>query len=156
MWYVPIRDTTLSDLVRLSPVPVNFVAEVGGILLENCTKYGAYWYEANSTKFKTESHIDILNSLNNNQKIGTLLHEISHAKCSKKNCECVNSDVEGEIHAYTYTLKWLLEYKQKKILKSEMRLVERNAERVDYYGEATKYMINSKLWQKCLNYVNNP
>ena len=126
MWYIPIRDTILGDLMRLSPVPVSFVSdcEIGFSLAG--IRIGIYY--CNLPKSKIEPHIEILSSLGKHKKMGTLLHEIGHAKCDKKNCPCIKSiDLTiSEIHAYEYTLKWLLKNKQKKALKAEMKHIKEN------------------------------
>lgn len=154
MWYIPIKDTMLSDLVRTSPVSVSFVPEVNVSPTANAITIGAF-YPKKDNQIKT--CIEILDSLSKHQKIVTLLHEIGHAKCDMKKCKCIFvCSAEGEIHAYEYALTWLLKNKQKKVLKAEMKYIKNSYDRMDYYGDAVRHIINSKLWQKCLNFVNNP
>ena len=154
MWYIPVRDTTLNMLIRLSPVSVNFVSANKIGLSPNGIRIGVYCY-CNSLKLKIEPYIEILNSLSKYKKINTLLHEIGHAKCDKEKCPCMKLDdyIEGEIHAYKYTLEWLLKNKQKKALKIEIEHIEDHLGRTDYYCEAAKHIMKLKLWQKCLDYV---
>ena len=143
----------LEMLKQLSPVPIEFVDEM------ECWGYsGMYWGETSSIG---HPYIEISNGLENHQKIATLIHEIGHALCDEKKCQCVKTYKENpklaEIHAYKYELKWLLEHKQKRALKYEMECIESCVEcRLDHYVVATKHIMELKLWQKCLDYVNNP
>jgi len=154
MGYVPTRDTMFIDLIQLSPVPVNFVSAKKKIGFSFAgIRIGVYYCE--SPKSKVEPHIEILNSLNKHKMIGTLLHEIGHARCDREKCSCLKSDdlAESEIHAYEYTLEWLLKNKQKKTLKTEIKHIKRQVDKMDYYGDAIKHIMKTELWQKCLNYV---
>lgn len=152
MWYIPIKNTMLSELVKTSPVSVNFVSEVSILpSTTNAITIGGFLSKHDG---RAKACIEVLNSLSEHQKIATLLHEIGHAKCSKKKCKCrTTQSAEGEIHANEYTLSWLLKNKHKKILKIAMRHIKDNSDRTDYYGEAAKCIMDSKLWQKCLKYV---
>jgi len=141
-------------LKRLSPVPIEFVDE-----MEIPGYDGMFW--GNEVSSIGHPYIEIDNNLENYQKIATLIHEIGHALCGEKKCQCVKTYEENpklaEIHAYKYELKWLLEHKQKKALKYEMEGIKSFIEnRPDHYAEAAKHIMKLKLWQKCLNFVNNP
>lgn len=152
MWYIPIRNTIFDELIKTSPVSVNFVSEINiSSSAADATTIGGFLPGKDG---QVKACIEVLNSLSKRQKIATLLHEIGHAKCSKKKCECrlVNS-AKGEIHANGYALNWLLKNKHKKILKTEMKLIKNNSDRIDYYGEAAKHIMKLKLWQECLEYI---
>ena len=106
-------------------------------------------------------YIEILNSLKKHREIAVLIHEIAHAICNEKNCKCLKvyekNPVLTEIHAFKYTLRWLLKHQQKKALKFELKRIESYIEyRSDHYVDVAKHLMKLKLWQKCLNFVNNP
>ena len=138
-------------LKRLSPVPIRFVDEM------ECQGYdGMFWfYEGSSFG---HPYIDILDSLEEHDKIATLIHEIAHAICNEKDCECYKVYKENpaltEIHAFGYELKWLLKHKQKRALKFELKRIESYiVYRSDHYVDVAKHIMKLKLWQKCLDYV---
>lgn len=154
MWYSPIiKNIIIDELIKLSPVPVDFVSKnkIGVPNVANAIRIGVF-YSKKSEQIR--AYIEVSNKLSKYLKIATLLHEIGHAKCSIKRCKCsFNVSAEGEIHANEYALNWLLKNKHKKILRVEMKHIKNNFDRVDYYGEAARCIINSKLWQKCLKYT---
>lgn len=143
IWCVPVKDITINELVKSSPVPVSFVNSLS--LPDAGDSIGVFCGQP--------LRIEILNSLCNRMKLTVLVHEISHAECFKENCECVDTYILAEIHAFEYTLKWLLKNKRKEILKAEMEMIKGDCKRKDYCGEAAKYIIETELWQKCLRYV---
>lgn len=145
MWYIPTR-YTLEMLVQSSPVPVSFVSKfkseksIGRNDVCLATFYSG----------PVAPHIEILSSSDYNTKILSLIHELSHARCHKKRCRCWNMDKLGEIHAYAYTLKWLIKNKRKELLKIQMRTLSKMQERTDYYSDAVRYIMTTRLWQRCL------
>ena len=147
MWYIPPVDTTIDDLIKTSPVPVNFTSEIGESGVESAIRMGVFYFDP--------PRIEILSSLSDWQKLTTLIHEISHAKCHKEKCGCDDvADKSGaEIHAYRYTLEWLLKNKRRKTLRSEMKHLVKQSDREDYYGKVAKHIMKLELWQKCLKYV---
>ena len=153
MWYLPaIRDTILGELVKTSPVSVSFKNDLGlSSHAVNCPVIGVYY----STTSDKELCIKILNTLNNNEKLACLLHEIGHANCDKTNCKCRHpfDRVKSETHAFEHTLKWLLKNKQKKVLRLEIKHIEELLDIEGCYSEAAKYVMDSKLWRKCLKYI---
>lgn len=63
----------------------------------------------------------------------------------------------SEIHAFKYELKWLLKHEQKRALKFELKRIESYiVYRSDHYVDVAEYLMKTKLWQKCLDFVNNP
>lgn len=146
----------IEQLIQLSPVPVKFIADnIMSSKFINIVTFGRYIYSNGKSFDVTIPRIEILNSLNYHKKIGTLLHEIGHAKCDEKNCKCItsNDSAESEIHAYKYTLEQLLKYKLKKSLKQEIHHIKNQLERDDFYGRAAKHIMKLKLWQECLAYA---
>ena len=137
-------------LKRLSPVPIKFVDE-----MRHWGYDGMFWYGNFSPG---HPYIEILNDLEKHIKIAVLIHEIAHAMCNEKNCKCLKmyekNPALAEIHAFKYTLKWLLEHKQKRALRYELKVIESYIEnRSDHYVDVAKHIMKLKLWQKCLNYV---
>lgn len=148
MWYVQ-QLTILEKLVLSSPVPISFVSGLksGKSTHENSTRLGTFYAEPVPS-------IEILGSLSHDEKMAAVIHEISHAICFKNKCKCRDMDVLGEVHAHKHTLKWLMDNKLKKALKREMIHLYRMLERKDYYNEATKQVMKTKLWQKCADFCN--
>ncbi len=151
MWYIPVKNTMLYELIKTSPASVNFVSEINISGTTGAVTIGGFLPKNDG---RPKACIEVLGSLSKYQKIATLLHEIGHAKCSKEKCKCrLAHSAEGEIHANKYALNWLLKNKRKKMLRMEMGHIEDNSDRTDYYGEAAKHIMESKLWQKCLKYI---
>ena len=143
-WCIPVKDITINELIKSSPVPVSFVNSLS--LPDAGDSIGVFCGQP--------LRIEILNSLCNHMKLTVLVHEISHAECFKENCECVNTYTLAEIHAFEYTLKWLLKNKRKEILKIEIEMIKGDCKREDYYGIAASHITKTELWQKCLKYIN--
>lgn len=140
----------IEQLIQLSPVPVEFVDT-----LNNSHFAGAYYH---AKEYAGKPRIKIVNELDNNEKMVTLIHEIAHAKCDAKGCKCMkNPDrTVREYHANKFTLTWLLKHKQKELLKQEMDVIIGQANGLsnyEYYVEAAKHIMKLKLWHKCLNYI---
>ena len=151
MWHTPIKVNMLYELIESSPVPVKFVGT-----MNTSDVCGTYFHFSKSEMGKARIEID--NQLSDGLKIGTLIHEIGHAVCGAKGCECLeNPDhAEREIHTNKFLLKWLLKHKQKKILKMEIKSIIRQANGNacrKYYDKAAKHTMGLKLWQKCLDYI---
>ena len=140
-------------LKRLSPVPIKFVDEM------QCWGYdGMFWYRNSSPG---HPYIEILNGLEKHREIAVLIHEIAHAMCNEKNCKCLKvyekNPVLTEIHAFKYTLRWLLKHQQKEALKYELKCIKSYITyRSDHYVNVAKHLMKLKLWQKCLDFINNP
>ena len=141
----------IEQLIQLSPVPVEFVDTI-----DNGLFAGMYYHTKKHTG--KEAYIEILNRLDDCEKIRTLIHEIAHANCGAKNCKCMkNPDhTKREIHANRFVLSWLLKHKQKEALKEEMEQLTQQANGNTcraYYEKAAKHIIKLKLWHKCLDYI---
>ncbi len=88
---------TLKEIELLSPVEIIYV--------DNFKSYGEYNWDNNI--------ITIDNSLSETMKIFTLVHEITHANCYKKECHCFNPTFNKticEYHAYKETLLFVKEH----------------------------------------------
>lgn len=150
VWYTMIMN--IKQLIQLSPVPVEFVHE-----MDNPNFIGVY-YQGKIKGYTGKACIEILDELDNCQKVAVLVHEIAHANCDVKNCKCMkNMDhTEREIHANKFVLSWLLKHKQKEALKREINGLTQQANgctNYKYYIKAAKHVMGLKLWQKCLDYV---
>lgn len=143
----------IDKLIKLSPVPVEFTdtIEIGYA--------GTFWHK----KYDCERpplpnhipYIEIKDDLETSEKISALIHEISHAKCHEKNCDCVESPdyTKREIHAFKFQLKWLLKHKQKESLKDAMAVIKEGLNRHDHYLKAAKHIMKLKLWKKCVEFI---
>ena len=138
----------IEQLIQLSPVPVRFVHDTGDYL-------GRYCHDNAHEEWPLTRHIKIVDSLDDYGKISVLVHEIGHAICYGKNCECVKTCdyIMREIHAFEYMLKWLLENKQKESMKWSIKTLKTFLDRYDHYTQVSKHIMKSELWQKCLDYV---
>lgn len=145
-WCTSVKDITINELIKSSPVPVSFVNSL------STPDAG----DAIGVFHELPPRIEVLNSLCNHVKLTTLLHEIAHAECFEENCKCMNTHdhISIEIHAYEYMLKWLLKNKRKEMLKTEMKTLKIDCRREDYYGVAASHITKTELWQKCLKYIN--
>lgn len=138
----------IEQLIQLSPVPVEFTDTMSVFA-------GTYWSIEDCSD---KPRIEIANDLTNSQKTTTLIHEIGHALCDNKSCECMkNPDhTKREIHANKFTLSRLMKYKLKEGLKEEMERITQQADGLTshvYYTDAAQHVMKLKLWQKCLDYV---
>jgi len=146
-----MKTKLIEIMIQKSPVPVEFNS-----VLSSPGYYGLHHKKGNKYS-GSRAYIEILDDLSDEKKLSVLVHEISHALCEQKNCECQQdkSDVLKEQHAYSYELKWLLKHKLKTILKNSMEHIKNLSEdSIFKYEKATKNIIKTKLWQKCLEYVN--
>ncbi|MCK5611627.1 hypothetical protein KAR91_57685 [Candidatus Pacearchaeota archaeon] len=152
MWYIPIWPTwfiTLDNIIQLSPVPVRFVNDI-------LSGSNGFYSHNENFDFDANHHIGIKDDLKDYQKIAVLIHEIGHAKCDKKNCDCMKNPNHKyrEIHAYMYELKWLLKHNQREGLNWIVnKLIDIANWEPGYYTEAAKHIMKTKLWQKCLRYI---
>lgn len=141
-------------LKKLSPVPIHFVNEI-----YNPNWCGVY-YGSHTNQTGKELSIEIIDSLTDSQKTITLVHEIGHALCDSKGCECMKSPdhTQREIHAYKFTLKYLMKHKLKAELKSEIAQIIHQANgntSYAYYQKTAKHIMKLRLWRKCLDYVED-
>ena len=138
----------IETLKRLSPVPINFKKMNSMGLYHHINIFMSY-----------SSHIEISNSLGKYRRMSVLAHEVGHAQCDAKNCNCMinrNNHTLAEMHAFKFALNWLLKHKQKRALKVTINNINMCAGDPDHYAKAAKHIMKLKLWQKCLNFVNNP
>lgn len=161
----------LKELANIiSPVPIKFMADdkmkpnepgfyyLGGIANALIAKFGfavkffPVFYIAKIGDQFNRPHIGIRDSLSYHQKISTLLHEVGHALCYEKNCECCRKNRKHrEIHAWEYALSWMLEHELKKALLEALWFILKLSEQDNYHGEASRHIMKTKLWQKCLH-----
>jgi len=142
----------INCIMSLSSVPISFIPEIG-VPIDGYEFIGRCYYTRNLFDSKLQPHIEIRNDLSEHRKIACLLHEISHAKCYEKKCRCSKSTnkLKAEIHAFTYTLKWLLKYKYRQTLKIEMQCIKNYS--TGLYYKAAKHIMRTRLWKKCLRYT---
>ncbi len=143
----------IDELIKLSPVPVIFTNNLSVDYIGSY-HHAKKLYDGDIVK---EPFIKIRDDLKDYQKIGTLVHEIKHAQCVKKNCKCMrNPDkTEREVHAYMYELLWLLKHKQMEGLKELIEKIEYKAENnfTNQYGTSARQIVKSKLWKRCLKFI---
>jgi len=138
----------IETLKRLSPVPIEFVYPKVGVIGEY------FWGDDKTTPFLNK-RIEVDKTLKKHEHIAVLSHEIAHALCDVKNCNCRESKILEEIHAHKYSLNLLLKHEQKASLKWLLMKIEEhlNCSHFSPAIEAAKHIMKLKLWQKCLDYV---
>lgn len=138
----------INELIQSIPYPVIFKDS-----LDSPTCIGR-WRPKNGVN--QSSIIEIRNNQNECGILTTLLHEIGHSKCSENNCKCAEVvSSEGELHAYIFTLGWLLKRKHKKALKYEMNHIISMEYREDFYGEAARKLMLMPLWKQCKRFTKH-
>jgi hypothetical protein len=90
-------------------------------------------------------------------------HELGHYNCRKNGCYCVADEVSGEIHAYSHELRACLERGLDQSLEISVRniaglfldssLGEPRGQALDVYGFAAFVVIDTTLWNQCLDYL---
>jgi hypothetical protein len=138
-------ESTVKNLIQLSPVPINFITLFFGFCGEYCYR-GPY---------TGHPHINIDNSLQEHESLAVLAHEIGHAICGAKNCYCLKNPDRAirEFHAHKWSLKWMLKNKQAIALRWELQCIKGTLKRNDYYHDAAKQIKKTRLWRKCVKYV---
>lgn len=132
----------LDEVIKLSPVPIIFVGKIG------CGCKGIYQHSKLYGK-----RIKVMKNLRLQEKIGVLLHEIGHVRYELDN---INGDKKvawiSEYYADMFVLRWLLENKQKKVLKCWMQAIKNYIIGINF--SAGLRIIASDLWAECDRYVD--
>ncbi len=157
----------IEEVIKLSPVPVVFVADdklepnEGGCYSPGSAQVIPHWPVLHKAVFNFYSWIGVLkeitpyikisDSLSYHEKTSTLLHEIGHALCWKKNCDCCWKNKKyREIHADEYALNWLLENNLSKSLQKKLLYIKCLSEQNNYHGEAARHTMKTELWIECI------
>ena len=138
-------------LKRLSPVLITIMA------IKYPDDLGSFYWGSETAPFSGR-RIEISERLSRPQCIAVLSHEVGHALCYEKNCKCFNNPdiVKREVHAHKYSLGFLLKHKQKESLKWMTEDIRKRSHDNYVFEQILKHLTKLKLWQKCLNFVNNP
>ena len=145
-------ENIINELIDSIPYPVIFKKDLGGT--STSTVIGR-WKPSNG--MNQYSIIEIRDGQSEYQTLSTLLHEIGHTKCTENKCKCTKvKSADGELHANTYMLRWLLKHKCKTTLKIEMFTLLKSKDRTDYYGDSIRQLIKTPIWKKCNKYIKPP
>lgn len=138
-------------LKRLSPVSITITA------IKYPNDLGVFFWGEGVAPYSGR-RIEISERLQHSQCIAVLSHEVGHAlhyEKDNKHFENLNV-VEREIYAHKYSLRFLLKYKQKESLRWMTKDIKERSCHNDTFEKILKHLVKLKLWQKCLDYVNNP
>jgi hypothetical protein len=140
----------IQNLIDTSDTCILFTSEITGND-DNLITWGLFTWDRGSKHEQTR--IEILAKMSDYRTLSTLLHELKHAECYKNKCYCHTTKVASERHAYKYSLQWLLKHKCKDVLKFQLKHIDIQAKRDDYYGIACREIQDSKLYKQCRNFV---
>ena len=139
----------LLNLIKLSPCKIIFLSQYD----KEIATHGEY-----DIYTKT---INILDSLEVEQKILSLVHEIGHAICDKNKCICLQQYPKlaglAELHAVIYSLNYCYANKHKKLLSMLVTNLVYNAGRrvKTCHTIAIKQIVKYELFTKCIKMVNS-
>ncbi len=144
-----IMEITFDRLVKLSPYPVRVEPEPF-IGIFKRVRYG-------------QPHIIIDDGIiSSHEGMAVLLHEIGHAICHKKKCECYkvlagNSHTYlPEYHAERFAFRFMLQKKMNEVLNWRINfLIDGCGEFEDYHNKAIDRLRTDPIWQKCKDYLAN-
>ena len=122
---------------------------------------GEYIHHNFCMKEWPEKFVFIRKNLSNCLKMTTFFHELGHALCHKKDCNChyFDNKVLAEVHAYKHQLEMCLKKKLLPCVKKSIREIKIVAEEINektfpiYYNNACKKVIETAIWEKCNNFL---
>ena len=90
------------------------------------------------------------------QKEATLVHELGHARCAGRQCECLlhNNKMQAELHAELYALHFLLKHHRKQALRFRINVLHPY-----WYGKDARYndalliIKTRKIYTRCKKYI---
>lgn len=87
-------------------------------------------------------------------KTATLVHELGHALHYRRHCKCytTNNSELRELHAYRFTMRFMLRYKMRAALRSEIKWL-RSKSLHGFYLDASRQLQTEKIWFKCLEFL---
>lgn len=141
--------TLLEKMIQLSPVPVRFIRKSIFWRLRLSPRAGQYCHRGIDAN---HPHIEVVDRLSYDAKLAVLAHEIGHAICDKRDCDCMtyDDDTMTEIHACRFALKWLLGLKQGEALRWSRRCIRFNYTPVGC--RVMEQLRDSELWEESLTY----
>ena len=88
--------------------------------------------------------------------MGVLAHEIGHALCHKRHCNCfINGDKAlRELHAMRFSLRFMLRYKLTAALRQEIKSLSGKYKN-DHFRKATKLIKKEKIWRESLRFIRD-
>lgn len=143
-------------LVQLSPYPV-YITSVPFRFS------GCFWYGDGSGMQPYEKpdfrpHIDISPFCTQNDEICTLVHEIGHAIHYRRHCKCYCTDdiYLRELHAYRFSLRFMLRYKMMGALRYEHNCIKNHAiKHSQVYQDVFAKIKTEKIWKKIENFFGS-
>ena len=136
----------LLNLISQSPYKVVFSS---GLVEGECDIYNKTIRISNSLSLETE------------EKILILVHEIGHATCKINGCICLQEYPKlaalAELHAYMYVLNYCYNNKHKKLLSMLIRSLMWHAGRKTKtcHTIAIKQIVKYKLFNECIKMANS-
>ena len=133
----------LDKLYKLSPCPIyeNNLMFFGGDYNEDklCIRISGGW-------------------TGDNDRIVVLAHEVGHAICHKNKCKCfdIKHGMLCEFHANLFALTWLYKQHDTEALYVCIKHIISQSRKLNHsmgHARAAKFLLRTKLWKKCLDYV---
>ncbi|MCK4824347.1 hypothetical protein KA005_51825 [bacterium] len=119
---------------------------------------GTYWQKNDSINVFLEGRIELQKNLSDIEQEATLVHELGHARCDKRDCECMYSRwtefsrVRIELHAELYALHFLLKHHRKQAL--TFRLTYLHPRWTDLpYREVLQILKKRRIYKRCQEFV---
>ena|ERR1035437_2490081 len=157
-----MRKQKLEQIIALSPVPVKFLSqtEIKKAIQRHMpltdieSKYG---FSGLYLSFDDEPFIVIWKKKSNLKIAATLLHEIGHATCDKKNCKCFtckscdedDAEVLSEVHADEFALKKCIEINLIDVLRIRFNKISNWDSDYKVQYKASKILMKKPIWKRC-------
>lgn len=119
---------------------------------------GRYWQKSDSINVFLEGRIELQENLSTIEQEATLVHELGHARCDKRNCGCMYgiwtelSRVRIELHAELYALHFLLKHHRKQALMFRLTYLH---PRWTYlpYRDTLQIIKKRRIYKRCQEFV---
>lgn len=119
---------------------------------------GTYHQKQDSINVFLEGRIDLQVNLSTIEQEATLVHELGHARCDKRNCRCMHGTwtelnrVRIELHAELYALHFLLKHHRKQALIFRLTYLH---PRWTYlpYRDTLQILKKRRIYKRCQEFV---
>lgn len=138
-----MRTSYYNQLERIAPYPV--------VNYEENPKYGGRFVYGDKPVIKIAPYMKTPAI-----RVAILVHEIGHAIHYKRGCKCMDEWELSELHAHRFALRFMLRYKFVTALRYTIRHTINGMPHFPrYYVTAFEQLQTEKIWQKCLDFLEN-
>lgn len=119
---------------------------------------GSYWQKCNLINAFLEGRIELQKNLSDIEQEATLVHELGHARCDKRNCECMHgrwtklTRVRIELHAELHTLHFLLKHGRKQALSFRLHHLH-PCWNYTPYAEVLHILKKRRIYKRCQKFI---